>query len=93
MSPSGERSREPGTRDADGNRAPARQIYQLAADVQQGNSGGPLLNSDGQVIGVIFAKAEQGETGYALSLAELRPVLDALGTMSAPVGTGTCHAG
>ena len=45
------------------------------------------------MIGVIFAKAEQGETGYALSLAELRPVLDALGTMSAPVGTGTCHAG
>ena len=67
-----------------------REVYQLAADVQQGNSGGPLLDQDGRVIG---AKASGGETGYALSLTELDPVLDQLGGLTAPVSTGACTRG
>ncbi|WP_030015229.1 MarP family serine protease [Curtobacterium sp. S6] len=70
-----------------------REMYQLAANVQEGNSGGPLLNGQGQVIGVIFAKATQGETGYALSMTELHPTLDAATTSTEPVGTGQCTAG
>lgn len=81
------------TRSTDGTRSAPRQIYQLAADVQQGNSGGPLLDEQGRVIGVIFAKAETGQTGYALSLAELAPVLGQLDALGAPVGTGACHTG
>ena len=70
-----------------------REVYQLAADVQQGNSGGPLLDQDGRVIGVIFAKASGGETGYALSLTELDPVLGQLGALTQPVSTGACTRG
>lgn len=70
-----------------------REVYQLAADVQQGNSGGPLLDQDGRVIGVIFAKASGGQTGYALSLTELDPVLQQLGSLTVPVNTGACTRG
>lgn len=77
----------------DGSTSKPREIYQLAANVEQGNSGGPLLNSQGQVIGVIFAKATQGETGYALSMTELAPVLDSIDSLTEPVPTGQCTTG
>ena len=72
----------------------SREIYSLATMVQPGNSGGPLLDTDGRVVGVIFAKSlEDDRTGYALTLAEARPVLDAAPSAGAPVGTGACIAG
>ena len=44
-------------------------IYRLAGDVQPGNSGGPLLTMDGQVAGVIFAKAtSDAEMGFAITM-------------------------
>ena len=71
-----------------------REIYSLAAVVQPGNSGGPLLDTDGRVVGVIFAKSlEDNATGYALTLAEAKPVLDEATSAGAEVGTGACVAG
>ena len=71
-----------------------REIYSLAATVQPGNSGGPLLDTNGQVVGVIFAKSlEDDSTGYALTLAEARPVLDEAAAAGAEVDTGACVAG
>lgn len=81
------------TTSRDGTKAQPREIYQLAADVQQGNSGGPLLNQQGQVIGVVFAKSTEGQTGYALSLTELKPVLEGLSSMTSQVSTGQCTTG
>ena len=50
-----------------------RQIYSIRADVRAGNSGGPLLNPDGTVDGVVFAAAVGvKDTGYALTAAEVR---------------------
>jgi S1-C subfamily serine protease len=71
-----------------------REIYSLAATVQPGNSGGPLLDPEGRVVGVIFAKSlEDDSTGYALTLAEAKPVLDQAMAAGASVDTGVCVAG
>ncbi|WP_018568938.1 MarP family serine protease [Streptomyces sp. PsTaAH-124] len=49
-----------------------RDVYSLYATVRQGNSGGPLLTTDGEVYGVVFAKSlDDAETGYALTAGEI----------------------
>ncbi|WP_456286055.1 MarP family serine protease [Microbacterium sp. JZ70] len=68
-----------------------RAIYALEAEVAPGNSGGPLLSEDGTVAGVVFARDEaRPEIGYAMSNAELQPVLDALPGATDTVSTGRC---
>jgi S1-C subfamily serine protease len=69
-----------------------RDIYSLRGEVRPGNSGGPLLDADGDVAGIVFARsATDADTGYALTLTELRPVLSSVG--SAPISSGACSAG
>jgi S1-C subfamily serine protease len=71
-----------------------RQVYSLYARVEPGNSGGPLLDNRGEVVGVVFAKSlDDDVTGYALTLDEARPVLDAARTASRTVDSGGCAAG
>jgi S1-C subfamily serine protease len=71
-----------------------REVYSLYAQVRPGNSGGPLLSPDGRVVGVVFAKSlDDPSTGYALTMNEARPVLDAAASASTPVATGACVAG
>ncbi|WP_104102789.1 MarP family serine protease [Arthrobacter sp. 08Y14] len=70
------------------------EVYTLAANVQQGNSGGPLLDIDGQLAGVIFAKTTGDQPiGYALSLSEVGPVAEAAAGYSDPVSPGQCISG
>lgn len=71
-----------------------RKVYSLYARVQPGNSGGPLLDQRGQVVGVVFAKSlDDDRTGYALTIAEAAPVLEAGRVTRGPVSTGGCAAG
>lgn len=71
-----------------------RELYSLFGEVEPGNSGGPLFDPEGRVVGVIFAKSiDDEQTGYALTLAEARSVLDAAAGSATPVGTGTCTVG
>jgi S1-C subfamily serine protease len=71
-----------------------REIYSLLTRVEPGNSGGPLLSSAGQVVGVVFAKSlDDDQTGYALTLAEAAPVLTAAAGAQGRVDTGACSLG
>jgi S1-C subfamily serine protease len=50
-----------------------RDVYSLYSTVRQGNSGGPLLTTDGRVYGMVFAKSlDSSNTGYALTTREVR---------------------
>lgn len=74
-----------------GNDPAPEDIYRLAGDVQPGNSGGPLLTMDGQVAGVIFAKAtEDTEMGFAITMDDLFPVASQAASLSVPVSSGQC---
>ncbi len=77
-----------------GNPGVVREIYSLYARVEPGNSGGPLLSRSGEVVGIVFAKSlDDDQTGYALTLDEARPVLEAASRSASPVSTGGCAAG
>ena len=74
-----------------GNNASPEDIYRLAGDVQPGNSGGPLLTTEGLVAGVIFAKAtSDAEMGFAITMDDLNPVAAQAPSLSAPVSSGQC---
>jgi S1-C subfamily serine protease len=68
-----------------------REIYELQTPVVPGNSGGPFVTPDGAVAGVVFAASSSSEgIGYALTVDELRPVLERAQARSGSVGTGSC---
>ncbi|TDB77772.1 MarP family serine protease [Micromonospora sp. KC721] len=68
-----------------------REIYTIRALVRSGNSGGPLLSSNGLVLGVIFAAAaDDPNTGFAVTAAEARSVALAGAERTSGVGTGDC---
>lgn len=68
-----------------------REVYTLAADVRQGNSGGPVLALDGTVVGVVFARsADRESVGFAMTMAELDPVASEAAGLSDSVSSGSC---
>lgn len=70
-----------------------RTVYSLFTRVEPGNSGGPLLDARGHVVGVVFARSlDDARTGYALTLEESAPVLEQAADASSGVDTGPCSA-
>ena len=68
-----------------------RDIYTIRALVRSGNSGGPLLSSDGSVLGIIFAAAaDDPQTGFAITASEASVVATAGLSHNDPTPTGKC---
>ncbi|MEX0790051.1 MAG: MarP family serine protease, partial [Actinomycetota bacterium] len=68
-----------------------RQVYALDAEVHPGNSGGPFVNAEGQVSGVIFASSLLTPTvSYALTSSEVGDRVDQARGLNAAVDTGPC---
>ncbi|MEU6504737.1 MarP family serine protease [Streptomyces sp. NPDC046942] len=66
-----------------------RDIYAIRSTVRPGNSGGPLLTTDGRVFGVVFARStSDAETGYALTASEVAGDAQRAATATAPVDAG-----
>jgi S1-C subfamily serine protease len=66
-----------------------REIYSIRSTVRPGNSGGPLLTTDGEVYGVVFARStSDDETGYVLTAAEVSADAERAADATAPVDTG-----
>jgi S1-C subfamily serine protease len=69
-----------------------RQVYTVYAIVRSGNSGGPLIEPNGEVIGVVFGAAvNNSETGFALTAQQVKSVLPAdVSSLYQTVSTDQC---
>jgi S1-C subfamily serine protease len=70
-----------------------RDVFVLAAVTEPGDSGAPVVDQEGQVVGVLFAfDLSEPNTAYALTDTELDPVLDPVAASRArtAVSTGDC---
>jgi S1-C subfamily serine protease len=70
-----------------------REVYTVRASVEQGNTGGPLIDLNGQVLGVVFGSATDGsDTGFVLTAREVALQLAHVGDTT-PVSTRPCVPG
>ncbi len=68
-----------------------RQIFQIKAVVEPGNSGGPLISPAGTVYGVVFAAAVgESDTGFALTASEVANDAQAGASQTFPTSTQGC---
>jgi S1-C subfamily serine protease len=69
-----------------------RDVYALYGEVRAGNSGGPLFDPQGQVLGVVFASAiDDPLTGYALTYEQVEGAAVTGQASSSAVATGACE--
>ena len=73
---------EPATAERSGIRA--------VADIAPGFSGGPLVNTDGEMIGMVFAESQRTGYVYGLATGEIETFLDGIET-EAPIEPSECR--
>lgn len=68
-----------------------RNVYEVKATIIPGNSGGPLVEKNGSVMGVVFAESTvYNQVGYALAMQQVVTELHQAEAANTPVSTGGC---
>lgn len=68
-----------------------REVYSVKTDITHGNSGGPMIDKDGEVIGVVFANSiNYQHVGYVLTMEQVLKEINAADGKTEQVGTKTC---
>jgi len=68
-----------------------REVYEIDSIIRPGNSGGPLVEPDGLVVGVVFARSTtNGDIGYALASPAVLAKVDQAARDTAAVSTEGC---
>jgi len=69
----------------------ARDVYSLKAHIIPGNSGGPLIGSNGEVLGIVFATSTSyNNVGYALTGHQVAGELATAEQSNTTYSTGAC---
>ena len=69
----------------------SREVYTVRAVVRSGNSGGPMIDRGGQVVGVVFGAAlDDTETGFVLTNAQVSATVNPQAQLGQEVDTGAC---
>ncbi len=80
-------------RDIYGQGLTVRSVYEIQALVRPGNSGGPLVEPDGEVIGVVFSRSTtNANVGYALASPGVLSRVQSVAGSDRATGTGPCVA-
>jgi S1-C subfamily serine protease len=70
-----------------------RDVFTVRAKVQSGNSGGPLVDPSGNVVGVVFGAAvDDDETGFVLTAKQVADEVQQAPQLTRRVATGACAA-
>lgn len=78
-------------RDIYGQAKTVRNVYIMQTTVIPGNSGGPIFDEQGRVVGVVFGTSTTyNNIGYGLSLPQIIDQLNAAKTATQSVSTGAC---
>lgn len=78
-------------RDIYGQLSVDRDIYTVRSVVRAGNSGGPLVDTNGAVLGIVFASAlDSADTGFVLTAQEIAVDAHQGRTATQSVSTGNC---
>lgn len=55
-----------------------RRAVELAASIDQGDSGAPVVDDEGRAVGMVFASARREDRGWAVAAVELTKAIDAI---------------
>ncbi|MDT7782949.1 MAG: hypothetical protein QOF58_1368, partial [Pseudonocardiales bacterium] len=68
-----------------------RDVYTVRAEVRSGNSGGPLVDTQGRVMGVVFGAAvDDPETGFVLTSQQVQQAVQKAPTLTRRASTQGC---